>query len=650
MKVVPEARILETAQNASVETSAGGAALRSSGPRGGRTLLLVVLVAGLYLGYSPALDGEMQFDDVHSIAENPATLDLAHFAWLRFDYLLGASRPLVDLTFALNYRISGLAVRPYHLVNLAAHLAAVLAVLALALWILRRLSWPAPFTTALLTAALFGLHPLQSQAVAYICQRAEVLAALLYLLALLFALRAADRVRGPAAAGAYASAFLCLLLGWETKPTLATFPAALLLCGAAFPAAAGTGKRQILASLPFWAVTIVFSSRLLGSVSGTAHAGFDLPKLDAGLSAGDYLLTQSRVILTYLRLLLWPAGQNVDWDFAPSHSIFEPRTALALLAVAGILVAAAWLWRWSARAAPSDLRSLARLSAFGILWFFIALAPTSSVVPVGEVIEEHRVYLASFGIFLPAAAAGVLAARRFVKGPRSLLAAAVPALAVCVALGVALHRRSQVWESAIFLWSDAAAKSPHKARPHMNLGHALTPVDPARAVDEYRLALKLATDRTINRDELKQDLAGALLSLHRYREGIAILKELVATAPATPQLETNLAIAYLESGTLDEARATAERAAARFPQYAPAWHTLGQLAFARGDYAEAKRHFAQALALDPDSPVSRSSLAVTEERLGDRAAACSTWARYRRTAGAAAEAARERSAALHCEE
>jgi tetratricopeptide (TPR) repeat protein len=632
-----------------METSAGGAPPRSTGPRGGRALLLVTLVAGIYLAYSPALDGEMQFDDLRSIAGNPAIRDLAHVGWLRFDYLVGASRPFVDLTLALNYRTSALAVRPYHLVNLGIHLAVVLALIAFALGILRRLSWPAPFTTALLMAALFGLHPLQSQAVAYICQRAEALAALLYLMAMLLALRAIGS-RGARAAVSYAGALVCVLLGWETKPTLATFPAALLLCGVAFPAAARAGKRQILASLPFWAVTIVFSSRLLWGVSGTAHAGFDLPKLNAGLSTGGYLLTQSRVILTYLRLLFWPTGQNVDWDFAPSHSIFEPRTALALLAVAAILLTAAWLWRWSARAAPSDVRSLARLSAFGLLWFFIVLAPTSSVVPVGEVIEEHRVYLSSFGILLPAAAAGVLAAARLVKGPNSQLAAAALALAVCVALGVALHRRAQVWGSAISLWSDAAAKSPRKARPHMNLGYALTPIDPARAVDEYRLALRLgANDPTINFDELKQDLAGALLRLHRYDEGTAILKELIATAPPTPQLETNLAIAYLETGKLDEARATAERVAARFPSYAPARHTLGQLAFARGDYAESKRDFAQALALDPDAVVSLSSLAVTEEKLGDRAAACGAWAKYQRMAGAAVEAAREHSMALGCQ-
>src|SRR5439155_24489067 len=103
-------------------------------------------------------------------------------------------------------------------------------------------------------------------------------------------------------------------------------------------------------------------------------------------------------------------------------------------------------------------------------------------------------------------------------------------------------------------------------------------------------------------------------------------------------------------GKLHEARAVAERVAAGFPTYSPVWHTLGQLAFVRGDFAEAKRGFAQALALDPDSAVSLSSLAVTEEKLGNTAAACGAWARYLRMAGAATAAARERRAMLACDQ
>src|ERR1700682_3619353 len=582
------------------------------GPRGGRWLAVAALLAVVNLGYSPALEGELQFDDLNSIIGNPLIRDFAHFTRLS-TFLGGGERSLTTLTFALNYRAGGLAVRPYHLVNLALHFAVVLAVLALGFQILRRLEWPAPFATAFIAAALFGLHPIQSQAVAYVCQRAEVLAALFYVAALLLAFRA--EARGSAAG--YAGALVCVLLGWQAKPTLASFPAALLLCWAAFPAGRARAPTRILASLPFWALTAFFSSRLLSAVRGTGHGGFTLQTM----TAGRYLLTQSRVIPTYLRLIVWPAGQNADWDFPPSLSPLEPRTLFALAAIAAMLLGAAWLWLWSARARDEEMRSLARLTSFGVFFFFIVLAPTSSIVPVADVIEEHRVYLASWGIFFPAAAAGVLAVRRLAPEKRGALGGAAVALAACAALTVALHRRAAVWQSGVSLWSDADSKSPGKPRPHMNLGYALAPNDPEAALAQFREALRL-NDGTVRRDELMQNMAGVLLRLRQYDEALAILQQLRASAQKSPELDTNIAIALLESGRLDEARAAAERTAAQWPLYAPAWHTLGQLAFIRGDYRAAQVDFDRALALDPDSTASLTSLAATQERLGDPVGAC----------------------------
>jgi tetratricopeptide (TPR) repeat protein len=611
-----------------------------NGPRGGRTLLVVALLAAAYFGYSPALDGELQFDDLHTILGNPLIKHLEHFAGLRF-VLGGGERALTTLTFALSYRASGLAVRPYHLVNLALHLGTVLAVLALGFEILRRVRWPAPFATAFIAAALFGLHPIQSQAVAYICQRAEVLAALFYVVALLLAFRA--EARGSAAL--HAGALVCVALGWLAKPTLASFPAALLLCWAAFPSPRGGAVSRVLASLPFLALSGLFTSRLLSAVGGSGHGGFTLQTM----TAGRYLLTQSRVILTYLRLIVWPAGQNADWDFPPSMSPLEPRTLFALVAIAAMLLGAAWLWFWSARARDEELRSLARLSSFGVFFFFIVLAPTSSIVPVADVIEEHRVYLASWGIFFPAAAAGVLALRRLAPEKWGALGGVTVALAACAALTVALHRRAAVWESGVSLWSDAVSKSPGKPRPHMNLGYALAPNDPQAALAQFREALRL-NDGTVRRDELMQNMAGVLLRLRQYDEALAILQQLRASAQKTPELDTNIAIALLESGRLDEARVAAERAAAQWPLHAPAWHTLGQLAFIRGDYRAAQVDFDRALALDPDSAASLTSLAAAQERLGDRAGACRSWARYARSdAPQAAENALAKLAAFHCE-
>ena len=116
------------------------------------------------------------------------------------------------------------------------------------------------------------------------------------------------------------------------------------------------------------------------------------------------------------------------------------------------------------------------------------------------------------------------------------------------------------------------------------------------------------------------------------------------------ELSTNIAIAYFESGRLDEAQAAAAKVARQWPLHAPAQHTLGQVAIARKDYRAAKAHFERALGLDPDSVESLTNLAVTQDRLGDHAGACESWARYAKSlATQANEKASEKRAALGCE-
>ncbi len=412
------------------------AGLPKAGPRGGRTLLVVVLLAAIYAGYARALDGELQFDDLRGIEQNELVKNPRLFLE---PGMLMRIHALDDLTLALNYRVNGMAVRPYHLVNLALHLGAVVVALALALLLLRRIDWPAPFATAWLAAALFGLHPMQTEAVSYIYQRAEVLASLFYLLGLLLALTAEEKGpafrRGAAAAGA----LIAFALAWSAKPVAVTFPALLVLCTLAFPPPdSGSAIRRAARTLPLWVMAAVFATQLLtGPLRGNPEGGFDVPTM----SPLRYFLTQPRVVLTYLRLFLWPAGQNVDWDFAPSESLLEPSTALAFAAVAALVLLAVWLWRRG----DGGGQPAARMVAFGIFWFFIVLAPTSSFVPLPDVIAEHRTYLANFGLSFAAAAEAVHLAHRF--GRRGLFAASAVALAACVALGVALERRNAVWES-----------------------------------------------------------------------------------------------------------------------------------------------------------------------------------------------------------
>jgi tetratricopeptide (TPR) repeat protein len=615
------------------------AVLPKARPRGGRTLLVVLLLAAIYAGYARALDGELQFDDLRGIAQNELIKNPRRFLE---PGMLTRIHALTDLTAALNYRVSGLAVRPYHLVNLALHLGAVVVALALALLLLRRIDWPAPFATAWLAAALFGLHPMQTEAVSYIYQRAEVLASLFYLLGLLLALTAEERGTAWRWGAAAAGSLLAFTLAWMAKPVAVTFPALLVLCTLAFPPPdSPRAIRRTAWTLPFWVMAAVFAAQLLtGPLRGNPEGGFSVPTM----SPLRYFLTQPRVVLTYLRLLLWPAGQNVDWEFAPSESLLEPPTVLAFAALAALILVALWLWRRG----DGGEQLAARIGAFGIFWFLIFLAPTSSFVPLPDVIAEHRTYLASFGLSFAAAAAGVQVAHRF--GRRGLFVASAVALAACVALGVALERRNAVWESAVALWTDVVAKSPGKARGHMNLGFALVETAPARALAELEVAERLAAegDRGVLLDELEQNIAGALLGLRRYPEAIARLEKVAARHTSAPVL-TNLAIAYLQTGELEKARVLASRAAEGWPRYGPAHHTLGEVQLLRHDPAGALAHFQRAVEVDPDSAPSLGSLALTQQELGDRAGACASWARYSRTGAPGADEKGARvMAALQC--
>ena len=593
-----------------------------SWPRGARTLVVTLLLGAIYWGYARCLDGELQFDDVRLLNLTPPIKDLAHFGRQFVDEVRVAGRGFTFLTFAVNYRLGGYQVRGYHLVNLAAHLATVLAILALSLRILRSVRWPKPFATALVASALFGLHPIQSEAVSYIFQRAEVLGSLFYLLTLLFALAALERGRTGAGIAAYGGSLFCAFLGWCSKPMVATLPAALLLITATFPSPDDPEKPLrrraiplLVFSLPLWALTGLFSHFLFGGLRGSKDAGFSVP----AMTVDHYLLTQPRVILTYLRLLVWPSGQNLDWDFPVSASFFEPRTALAFAAVGCILATGAFLLLWSSRPArAAGLRTVARLCGFGIAWFFLLLLPTSSFVPLVDVIVEHRLYLACWGLFLPATAAGVLLIRRLAPGRRGALEGGGVALLLSLACCLALHRRNAVWETEVSLWTDVVSKSPGKARGHLNLAHALLHLDPERAAAETAMVERLASD-----DILRSAAA---------QEGAEILN--------------SLAVDSLQAGQLEKARTYATQAIDRWPAYGPAWQMLGHLDAIGHDYRSAATHFERAVALEPDSAALLASLAMTQQMLGEKPAACSSWARAAR-AGAAVRA-REAMAALGC--
>jgi tetratricopeptide (TPR) repeat protein len=406
-------------------------------------------------------------------------------------------------------------------------------------------------------------------------------------------------------------------------------PAAWLLLAWAVPApdrraALLSWPRRLLAVAPFLAVDVRYAAGVLRSIEGSAHAGFAV----AGLPPWTYFLTELRAVATYLRLLLWPSGQNFDWDFPVSRSLAEPAVLLCGLLLASLAGGAVALVLASRRLGP-EAAGAARVAGFGVLFFLLVLSPTSSVVPLADALVEHRTYLAAWGVLVAVAVAGerAVAWAERLGARRAAFGGAVVLAAVWAALAVALHRRNAVWETQLALWSDTVAKSPAKAGPHLNLGYALRVAERHdEAIAEYRKALLCAPDEA-RAVEIVRNLSAALIFQGRNDEAIATLEQALPQAPQDSGLLTNLAVAWGAKGTPALARFYANAAVVANPDQGHAWNLLGYLALGDGDLPAARDALERAVALDPDVGIRHYNLGTVFERQRDLPSACAEWGR-----------------------
>jgi len=614
---------------------------------------LAVLLAATAVAYGPALAGPFVLDDWGSIQANMRLRQPDAIRAPSPAEMLGPSRPVTEVTFAIDYRAAGLDPARFHAVGLALHLAAVVLAFAFLAALLRRAGHPRPRGLALVVAGFFALHPIQAEAVAYAAQRSEVLASLLYLLALALLDRSAAGWGTWRGAATWAGAAIAWVLAMGAKTIAISVPGAFVVDQVVVAPATERGaapmRRRALRALALAAPLLA-----LGAWSASLHfrsfaenpgggAGFS----ETPFSSGAYFLTQLRVQWLYLRLLAWPRGLAFDRFFEPSRGPDGAVLAAGAGALA-LLVLAAFLW---VRAERSPVpRPAERLAAFGILFWFVALSPTSSFVPVTDLAVEHRVYLASLGPFLAAAVGGDALLHRLLPRPRATLAAAGLGLVVLVALGLALASRAQIWRSAEALWREAASSSPDNPRAWTNLALELQRRgDRAGAEASYRRAWTVARQpgRVIG---LARNHASLLVDSGRPAEALEVLDRGLAVSPDDPALRANRAAALGMLGRPEEALVEARRAASVSPGDPLMRNVLGQALAVNGDWSAALAEFRAAQALDPGVPDFPIAAAISLAGLGRREEACAAFrdvaARYR-VRPLPLDAAR-RAAALGC--
>lgn len=556
---------------------------------------LIVLVG--VLAYSNTFHVPFLLDDETSITDNPVIRHLGRFL-AGEGYSYGGNynprRFVGYLTLALNYSYGGLSVVGYHVVNLAIHLVSALLVYALVRLTLATpffkqglgtrdsgLGEPGPVSSLapspqslapifplapLLAALLFVAHPVQTQAVTYMVQRLASLCTMFYLGSLVCYVQARllhDEQKRAVAIPFYALSLATALLAMWTKEIAATLP--LLIGVFEFSFFTRNRRRKLMVILPVLALLAVIVPL------GLMHAGKPLGEVLSDMSAltretttisrGQYLVTQFAVIVTYLRLLILPVGQNLDYDYPIYRSLWQARPLFSLLVLTALAALAGWCYLKSSRLKQTGEGegALLRLTGFGILWFFITLTVESSVIPIRDVIFEHRLYLPSVGAFLAVAA---LLASLSVRLPQKREALTMAGLAVVAVLTLVSFARNEVWRSDITLWQDVVDKSPRRSRPHHNL---------ARAYEQHGI------------------LAGA------EREYLAALR----LDPTNSESYTNLGVVYRREGRLAEA-VEAQRRAMRFGEQNPSPRlNLGVLLASQQRYREAEYLFREALRLNP---------------------------------------------------
>jgi len=488
------------------------------------SVAMVFLLAGVLL-FGASIAYPFHFDDGLILADSNVT-NVAR--WSHFLNPLHL-RQLTYFTFYLNYLAGGNSPAGFHAVNVLIHIGNAI----LLFYLLKRFIEPG---TAVVAAAVFLVHPIQTEPVFYVYQRSTLLACLFSLCAL-----CAFQSRK------YWLALLFFFVAFESKESALAVPLALGLL--------------YEHRLRKWLVAGT-------AIGGTAALAILMYRNEATVGIGaasavtpwSYLGLQLRVVYTYLRLLVWPYPQSIEYDFPVSQTL-----GLRLVEIAGLgAIVAAGIWAF--RTERWKLAGLATLS------FFLLLAPTSSIIPSTDAAFEHRLYL-------PMIAFSLLLAWVLSQVPRRTAVTGV----VLVALVVVTLNRGTVWASDVALWRDAVSHAPQKARAWFNLGAAQADGDPKGA----RVSLRRAI-------ELQPQFPDAFVSF-------GVLEQ---NARNFPQ-----ALLYFQEALRQDEKLW------------PAWYNLGNAWFSMGDYDRAIVSFERALNLNRDYYSAHYNIAVAHLAAGRPAAA-----------------------------
>lgn len=501
-------------------------------------LVATLLALISFAAYGNVLRGEFVYDDEFFILENPAIKNLRNIgSFFTSKYALSDTghfiyRPLRTLSYAIDYYFWGLNPFGYHLWNLLLHIMNGVLLYIFLDSLFRKKS------AAVISAAIFAVHPVQTDAVSWISSRGDIMYAFFFLLSILLYMGAAERIRGlsinkeSSKRALYSASVAAYGLSLISKEAAITLPLAIILIDkfAAGPSPqnpfafklGGLARRYGL----FLVISLIYMAIRTSVLGITAQRGY------WGGSFYYTALTMAKAYAYYIKLLLFPADLRLIYEVPVSTSLSEPTVLVSLLILAAF-IAAIYFY------------------PFLGLWFFVNLLPVSNILPIYAIMREHFLYLPSIAFF---SAIGLIYCKVSQIGRGSLklshLPAAVIIFLILVFYGTITHHRNNTWRSGFTLWTDTMRKAPRSPTAHNNLGNIfrdLKNVD--KSISEYITTLHLAPANA----RARHNLALAYQTLGFAEKSLAFYTDASNTMPGLYQARANAGNIYRERGLRDKA-------------------------------------------------------------------------------------------------
>ena len=552
--------------------------------------LLIILV------YGNTLSSSFHFDDIPSILEKPWIRGWDKIPQFIFSVF---QRPLVILSFNINYSISEFEVWSYHIFNICFHIIATFLVFGFVHQIsfyLKDLSNKNKVDSwAFLSASIFALHPLSTQSVTYISSRSSALVTIFYLAALILFFKGyTERIREKRTGYFYFFwATILFVLGGLTKEIIVTLPAALFIFHFYFISRDSLGnwfpqnvKWFLLLFIPLLAA--VGYKQIMGG-------GF-LSASSADLSSSTWLLTQTSVVpFEYFRKFLFPFNLNLDTHFPILNDWLNPKNWFGIFAL-GIVITL-WIRISMSIGKKGSCEIERRCAGFGMAWIFLTLSPTSSFIPLLDPVMEHRTYLPMVGFALLAVsvfswAKGV--SEKFNGRKVYYLHSGVVSILLLFSLNAI--DRNKIWKDEFTLWEDAKQKSPGLVRPYNNLGEAHDKLgNYDKAIEEFQQALKINPNYFFG----LSNLGNVYGKQKKYNEAIPYFQKALKIKPDYSPAHYNIARAFHLIGKKKEAAESYRKAIQFNPYFEQAFYNLAYLSMELSGFDEAIENFNKFLKMRP---------------------------------------------------